>query len=169
MSGITYEITTVSNDTYITNDDDRSDNALKIYQGIINGFWITICIVLTFLILATCLAHPFSCTIYKPTTQNNSNNNHTNSNDPVDNNSDCKENKSEKAELPAQKEIMTRMSSLDINSISVKLAKLSILKTYLCNIYFYISLFCLFLCVFLGIVCVLYGFGQITELNVTHY
>ena len=40
---------------------------------------------------------------------------------------------------------------------------------FCCNIHFYILLFTLVLCCFLSAVCGIYGFGQITQLNVSNY
>ena len=165
MEGTTHEITTISNSSYVTNNNDQLEKDLKIYHTITHGFMITVGIVLTSLVMIICFRNVFGMNksnIHNNNnnTQNNNNNNdnhNNNDNDDVNN----EENKSEKAE---------KLSSLDFNAMLVtKLARISILKTYLCNIYFYISLFCVFLCAFLGFVCVLYGFGQITELNVTHY
>ena len=167
MAGTAYEITTVSNSTYDTDDnDDELKRETKIYNGITQGYITSICIILTCLILAICFQNVF--TMYKINRRRGiaiaSNSKHTPDIDL------CVEESKEKKIVGKHSRLQSdSMSSVDVYEMVSKLALKVITKTYLCNIYFNISLFFMFLCVFLGFVCVLYGFGQITELNVTHY
>ena len=67
--------------------------------------------------------------------------------------------------------IIATQDSLQISQMAqtTKLTTCEALGAYLCNAKFFISLFIFMLSVFMGFVCVLYGFGQITQLQLTNY
>ena len=45
----------------------------------------------------------------------------------------------------------------------------TIISSFSCNAVCFVSLFIFILCIFLSVVCILYGFGQITQLELTNY
>lgn len=50
-----------------------------------------------------------------------------------------------------------------------QLSRISALKTFSFNLNFIISFFIFLLCMFMGFICILYGFGQITQLQLSNY